>query len=90
MGKSHARAYHQIDDYEIVGLVSRGPSSREALSKELGGLPTFDNFDSPLAATQPDVVSINTYPEWKKISGRLYIKGASSLGEVHRYCSNAR
>ena len=63
MGKSHARAYHKIEDFEIVGLVSRGPDSREALSAELGGLPTFDNFDAALAATQPDVVSINTYPE---------------------------
>lgn len=63
MGSSHARAYHQLADFEIVGLVSRGPESREKLSKELGGLPTFSDFDEALAATQPDVVSINTYPE---------------------------
>ncbi len=63
MGTSHARAYHQLDDFEIVGLVSRGPASREKLSKELGGLPTFGDFDMALKATQPDVVSINTYPE---------------------------
>lgn len=63
MGKSHARAYHQLAQFEIVGLVSRGPASREALSKELGGLPTFSDFDTALATTQPNVVSINTYPE---------------------------
>lgn len=63
MGTSHARAYHQLADFEIVGLVSRGPASREKLSKELGGLPTFGNFDNALKKTQPDVVSINTYPE---------------------------
>jgi len=63
MGTSHARAYQQLAAFEIVGLVSRGPESREKLSKELGGLPTFSDFDKALAATQPDVVSINTYPE---------------------------
>ena len=63
MGTSHARAYHQLADFEIVGLVSRGPESREKLSKELGGLPTFGNFDNALKQSQPDVVSINTYPE---------------------------
>ena len=39
MGASHARAYHKMPEFEIVGLVSRGAASREALSKELGGLP---------------------------------------------------
>ena len=63
MGTSHARAYHQLDDFEIVGLVSRGAASREKLSNELGGLPTFGDFDEALATSQPDVVSINTYPE---------------------------
>ena len=27
MGASHARAYHQLDAFEIVGLVSRSPNS---------------------------------------------------------------
>jgi len=63
MGTSHARAYHQLPHFEIVGLVSRGPASREKLSAELGGLPTYGDFDSALLKTNPDVVSINTYPE---------------------------
>jgi predicted dehydrogenase len=63
MGASHARAYHKLDDYQIVGLVSRGRESRERLSAELGGYPAFASFDEALGATQPDVVSINTYPE---------------------------
>ena len=46
MGTSHARAYHQLAAFEIVGLVSRGSESREKLSKELGGLPTFGDFDT--------------------------------------------
>lgn len=63
MGTSHAKAYHQLDGFDIVGLVSRSPRSREKLSEELGGLPTFDSFDSALSETEPDVVSINTYPD---------------------------
>jgi predicted dehydrogenase len=63
MGASHARAYHKMPEFEIVGLVSRGPESRGALSKELGGLPEFGDYYEALAATKPDVVSINTYPE---------------------------
>ena len=63
MGTSHARAYHQLDGFEIVGLVSRKPESREKISQELGGYPTFDNFEKALATTKPDAVSINTYPD---------------------------
>jgi predicted dehydrogenase len=63
MGASHARSYHKMPEFEIVGLVSRGPASRSALSKELGGLPEFADYYEALAATKPDVVSINTYPE---------------------------
>ncbi len=63
MGASHARAYHKMPEFEIVGLVSRGPGSRAALSKQLGGLPEFGDYYQALDATRPDVVSINTYPE---------------------------
>ena len=63
MGTSHARAYHQLDGFDIVGLVSRGEKSRERLSKELDDAPTFSNYAEALKTTQPDVVSINTYPD---------------------------
>ncbi len=63
MGASHARAYHKMDEFEIVGLVSRGPESRNRLSEELGGIPTFGDFYTALAETQPDAVSINSYPD---------------------------
>lgn len=64
MGASHARAYHKLPDFEIVGLVSRTASSRDKLNKELGGkYACFADFDEALAATQPDVVSVNTYAE---------------------------
>ncbi len=63
MGASHARAYHRMPEFRIVGLVSRGPASRGRLGQELGGLPEFGDYREALAATRPDVVSINTYPE---------------------------
>jgi len=63
MGASHARAYHQLDDFEIAGLVSRKSDSREKLSEELGGYPTFGDYESALRATNPHAVSINTYPD---------------------------
>ncbi len=63
MGTSHARAYQKLSAFEIVGLVSRNPHSRERLSEELGGLPTYDNYAIALQDTQPDAVSINTYPD---------------------------
>ncbi len=62
MGASHARAYHKMPEFEIVGLVSRGPESRGRLSRELGGLPEFGDYYEALKATKPDVVSVNTYP----------------------------
>ena len=52
MGASHARAYHKMPEFEIVGLVSRGAASREALSKELGGLPEFGDYYAALAAAK--------------------------------------
>lgn len=63
MGASHARAYHSMDAFQIVGLVSRTPASRNQVSEELGGLPTFNSFEQALATTGPDIVSINTYPD---------------------------
>lgn len=35
MGASHAQCYHEMDDFEIVGLVSRRDSKVE-LNKQLG------------------------------------------------------
>jgi predicted dehydrogenase len=81
MGASHARAYHKMPEFEIVGLVSRGPASRAALSKELGGLPEFSDYYEALKATKPDVVSINTYPE----THGPYARAAIEAG-CHVFC----
>ncbi|MBK8098691.1 MAG: Gfo/Idh/MocA family oxidoreductase [Planctomycetes bacterium] len=80
MGSSHARAYHRLaDDFQVVGLVSRGPGSRDRLAKELGGLPTFADFDQAFRQTQPDVVSINTYPDTHAAIARTALQGGAHL-----------
>jgi predicted dehydrogenase len=81
MGASHARAYHRMPEFELAGLVSRGPASRERLSAELGGLPGFSDYYAALAATKPDAVSINTYPE----THGPYARAALDAG-CHVFC----
>ena len=81
MGASHARAYYKMPEFEVVGLVSRGPTSRNALSLELGGLPEFSDYYDALSTTKPDVVSINTYPE----THAPYAKAAIQAG-CHVFC----
>jgi len=56
-------------------------ASREALSKELGGVPEFGDYYAALAATKPDVVSINTYPE----THGPYARAALKTG-CHVFC----
>ena len=63
MGASHARAYYLMDGFELAGLVARGPSRRAALAAELGDAAQFDSLDAALSATQPDAVSICSYPD---------------------------
>jgi predicted dehydrogenase len=62
MGKSHASAYTRIPGFEIAGLCSRGIGAA-ALPPDLRGAARFTSFDEALAATKPDVVSINTLPD---------------------------
>jgi predicted dehydrogenase len=81
MGSSHARAYQKMPEFDIVGLVSRGETSRRKLSKELGGLPEFSDYHQALAETKPDVVSINTYPE----THAPYAREAIAAG-CHVFC----
>src|SRR5689334_20163717 len=80
MGTSHARAYHRLSaDFRLVGLVARGATSRDRLSAELGGVPTFAAFDAAYAATKPDVVSINTYPDTHAAIARTALLGGSHV-----------
>lgn len=63
MGAAHAAAYHQMDEFEICGLVARG-ESKVTVNKKLGtSYPLFDNFEKALTETKPDAVCISTYPD---------------------------
>ena len=63
MGSSHALAYHQLDGFEICGLVSTG-KSKEVLNEKLGGGYTlYTDYEEALKSTQPDAVCISTYPD---------------------------
>ena len=61
MGSSHARAYHKLDQFEIVGIVTRSPESRGKLNEELnGGYAEFGDYAEALAETKPDAVVLAT------------------------------
>lgn len=63
MGQSHALAYHKLEGFEIVGLISRSARSYgDRLAPELRGYPLFEDFGEVLMASRPDAVSINTWP----------------------------
>jgi predicted dehydrogenase len=62
MGISHANAYHRFHGFEIVGMMSRNISKQTNLPDELAGYPRFEDFDTAMAETRPDAVSINTWP----------------------------
>jgi predicted dehydrogenase len=62
MGTSHANAYHKMDGFEIVGLVSRSMLRRNDIPEHLADYPRYDDYDKALAETRPDAVSINTWP----------------------------
>ena len=63
MGASHAAAYHELDGFEICGLVSRG-ASKSLLNEKLGGgYALFDDYELALESTRPDAVCISTYPD---------------------------
>jgi predicted dehydrogenase len=80
MGASHARAYHRLSrDFQLVGLVSRGPQSRERLAAEVGTPPTFADYREAIAATRPDVVSINTYPDTHAAIARAALAAGAHL-----------
>ena len=63
MGKSHAKAYKNLDGFEICGIVSRG-DSKAVLDKELGGgHDLYTDYDEALENSNADAVCISTYPD---------------------------
>src|ERR1700691_3604563 len=63
MGLSHARAYKSIEGFEIVGLCSRDIGQRPEIEAEFPSARRFNDCAAALAATKPDAVSINTWPD---------------------------
>lgn len=63
MGMSHAKAYHALDGYEIVGLCARSLNEQSKLADGLDNYPKFSNYEEALIQTAPDAVSINTWPD---------------------------
>ena len=77
MGSSHSLAYNRLEEYEIVGLVSRNPESRQALAGELNlSCPLYSNYLTALNEQNPDAVSINTLTD----SHYSYAKAALEQG----------
>ncbi|WP_419901704.1 Gfo/Idh/MocA family protein [Kiloniella sp.] len=67
MGKSHAKAYHQLSGFEIVGLCSRSLNANTPLPDEIADYPRFNDYELALAELNPDVVSINTWPDTHEV-----------------------
>ena len=64
MGRSHARAYHKLDGFEVVGLTSRSiRATANELPPELREYPLFEDYERALREARPDAVSINTYTD---------------------------
>ena len=62
MGMSHALAYSRIDGFEVAAVCERNIAKRR-LPKALATATKFTSFDTALAETKPDVVSINTWSD---------------------------
>jgi predicted dehydrogenase len=79
MGLSHARAYQSIDGFEIAGLCTRGIDRRMDIQKEFPDVPRFSDFAEALAATKPDAVSINTWPDTHAAYAKLALKAGCHI-----------
>lgn len=63
MGASHATAYHNLEGFEICGIVSTGESKVKLNEKLGGGYSLFIDYQEALEQTKPDAVCISTYPD---------------------------
>ena len=63
MGASHARAYHHLDGFDLVGLVAPSPKNRSKIAEELGGVAQFNSLDEALEKSKPQAVAICSYPD---------------------------
>jgi predicted dehydrogenase len=74
MGLSHARAYQTVPGFELAGLCSRGIDARTDLAAEFPDVAKFSDYAQALAATKPDAVSINTWPDTHAAYARLALE----------------
>ena len=65
MGASHAKAYAELPQYDIAGfVVARNLDRARQLAQKLGiSPPVYTDYYQAMRELQPDVVSINTYPD---------------------------
>ncbi len=62
MGLSHAKAYHNLAGFEVVGLCSRTLNDQTKLPDELAGYPRYSDYDDAITSSGANAVSINTWP----------------------------
>ena len=79
MGLSHARAYAANKGFDIAGLCSRGIDQREDLKAEFAGVALYSDYAEALAATKPDAVSINTWPDTHAVYARQALEAGCHL-----------
>lgn len=63
MGASHAKAYHDMPEFEICGLVARGESKVKLNQSLQSDYPLFTDLHEALQRSKPDAVCISTYPD---------------------------
>ena len=79
MGSSHARAYHTLEGFEVVGLVDVDAEKRGQLAGELGGVAQFGSVEEGLAAVKPDCAAVCTYPDTHAEFARLCLEAGCHL-----------
>ena len=79
MGSSHARAYHKLEGFDLVGLIDRSEEARGRLSEELDGVAHFPDLETALSATSPGAAAICTYPDTHAELARLCLDAGLHL-----------
>ncbi len=74
MGVSHARAYRNVEGFELAGLCTLDVESRDDLRAGFPGVPLFSDYADALAAVTPDAVSINTWPDTHAAYARMALE----------------
>jgi predicted dehydrogenase len=63
MGRSHARAYHNIEGFELVGLADKQVERCRQVSVELGGVAWFNSLTEAITTLKPQALAVCTYPD---------------------------